>query len=346
MSLITFITRIHFADRVLEDALSEELERLGIRCPLVISTAQQAGCEEEERLEDALPRGTRAHWVRIAPEGAGDHDLTTARALCTEAGCDGIIGLGEAAALDLARLLGQGGKPVVSVPTSAGGVGLGPLGIGLARHAGPKPPIPAAILCDATLTLRGDPASSAAAGMDTLIHCLEAFLSSSFNPPADGIALDGLRRAAAFLPRVVRDGQDIDARREMLAAALNGGLAAQKGLGGVEAAARGIEQVARVRHGMLHGALLPAVLAFNAPAVTDRIAMIRTVLGLGPQGDAIAALSRLAEEAGLPGRLSVAGVAPDLVRRAASRAAADLANRTNPRHATPLDYEAMISAAL
>ena len=54
---------------------------------------------------------------------------------------------------------------------------------------------PAAILCDPTLTLSASPADTAAAGMDALVHCLEAFLSTAYNPPADGIALDGLRRA-------------------------------------------------------------------------------------------------------------------------------------------------------
>jgi alcohol dehydrogenase class IV len=273
-------------------------------------------------------------------------DLREAAALFAGSGCDGIIGLGGAVTLDLARLLGRSGAPAVAIPTGTESVGLGPLGIGFARHAGRNPLVPSAIFCDATLTLSADPETTAAAGMDALIHCLEAYLSTAYNPPADGIALDGLRRAMANLPKAVGDGLDIEARRELLAAALDGGLAAQKGFGGVEAAARGLEQEVRVRHGALHAAMLPEVLAFNAPAVAERIAIIRSALGLGARTDPVEAFCRMAEDIGLPVRLSEAGVGMAVLARAARNAAADPANQTNPRHATPRDYEAMMSAAL
>jgi alcohol dehydrogenase class IV len=346
MSLINFVTRIHFADRVLEDALSEELARLSIHRPIVICEARTADGEEGERLDDALPPTARPVRFETTGEGSGDKDLREAAALFAESGCDGIIGLGGAVALDLARLLGRSGAAVIAVPTATESVGLGPLGIEFARHAGRQPLVPSAIFCDATLTVSADPMRTAAAGMDALIHCLEAYLSTAYNPPADGIALDGLRRAAGNLPRAVENGRKLEPRRELLAAALNGGLAAQKGFGGVEAAARGLEQEVRVRHGALHAAMLPEVLAFNAPAVADRISIIRSALGLRSDADVVKALSGLAEDVGLPVRLSDAGVATSVLARAARHAAADPANQTNPRHATPRDYEAMMTAAL
>ncbi len=346
MSLITFVTRVHFADRVLEDALSEELSRLAIRRPIVVCDVQTADGEQGERLDDALPLAARPVRFEFTGEQPGDTNLREAAALFADSGCDGIIGLGGAVTLDLARLLGRSGAPVVAIPTGTESVGLGPLGIEFARHAGRHPLVPSAIFCDATLTVSADPTSTAAAGMDVLIHCLEAYLSTAYNPPADGIALDGLRRAMTNLPLAVRNGLDLEARRELLAAALNGGLAAQKGFGGVEAAARGLEQEIRVRHGALHAAMLPEVLAFNAPAVVERIAIIRSALGLRARADLVETFCQLADDIGLPVRLAEAGVGTAVIARAARNAAADPANQTNPRHATPKDYEAMMSAAL
>jgi alcohol dehydrogenase class IV len=226
-------------------------------------------------------------------------------------------------------------------------VGLGPLGAAAARAAPRPPALPAAILCDATLTLETEADALAAAGMDALVHCLESYLSSAYNPPADGIALDGLRRAARNIEAAVTGtGDRLAPRRELLAAALDAGLAAQKGVGGVEAAARGLETTAATRHGALHAALLRAVLAFNAPAIGDRLADLERALDLPAGADIAAALTGLAARIGLPRRLSEAGIAAAALSAAARRAAADPANRTNPRHATSADYERIMAAAL
>jgi alcohol dehydrogenase class IV len=343
MTLITFVTRVHFADRVLEDALAEEMARLGIDRPLVVVDAE-AG-DEVERLSDALPVTATPVRFAVSARVPADTALREAATLLAEMQCDGIVGCGGARTLDIARLLGGAGAPVVAIPTGTESVGLGPLAVDFARHGARQAFTPSAILCDATLTAGADPAAAAAAGMDALVHCLEAYLSSAYNPPADGIALDGLRRAALNLERAVASGE-LAARRELLAAALNGGLASQKGFGGIEAAARGLQAEAGARHGALHAALLPEVLAFNQPAIADRFGALRAVLGLGAQDDIGAALTRLAERVGLPSRLSQAGIPAGVLPGAAKGAAADPANRTNPRHATHRDYQIIMEAAL
>jgi alcohol dehydrogenase class IV len=344
MSLITFVTRVHFADRVLEDALAEELARLGVRRPLVLADAEAA--DEAERLWDALPVGATPVRFTVGAGAMSNVVLREAAAFFADTGRDGIVGCGGARTLDLARLLGGSGAPVVTVPTGTESVGLGPLGVDFARHGARQAFTPSAILCDATMTVGAGPETMAAAGMDALVHCLEAYLSTAYNPPADGIALDGLRRAALNLERAVECGGDLLARRELLAAALNGGLAAQKGFGGVEAAARGLESEAGARHGFLHAALLPQVLAFNHPAISERFTLVRSVLGMGASEDVAESLARLAERVGLPSRLSEAGVSARVLAGAALGAAADPANRTNPRHATHRDYQKIMEASL
>ena len=346
MSLITYLTRIHFADRVLEDALAEEITRNRVRRPLVICDGATAGSDGFERLCDALPTGVAVMAVTTHGVGAanGSHEIPGDTLPLQD--CDGLIGFGGKAALDWARLAGGPGRPVIAIPTRTETVGLGPVGGTTPDAPNPRPRLPVAILCDATLTLDASPRATAAAGIDALVHCLESFLSTAFNPPADGIALDGLRRAVQHLETAVQNGRDILARREMLAAALNAGLAGEKGYGGVEAASRGLEETVPARHGTLHGALLCAVLRFNAPAISQRYALIRNAIGLPEDADLGQVLTQLAKRVGLPLRLSEMGVHADALPDAARLAAADIANRTNPRLATARDYETMMRAAL
>ena len=349
MTLITYVTRIHFADRILEDALAEELARCRSRRPLIVTEADGTGEELLERLFDALP--VAAEPVRFIPAGSrlAATDLASARELHQGAGCDAVIGFGGMRPLDLARLLASRlAARVIAVPTRTESVGLGPLGVPFARAAGREAKVPAAILCDATLTLGADPRSTAEAGMVALVQCLEAYLGTAFNPPADGIALDGLHRAVRHLEPAVEGPPDLACRRELLAAALNAGLAAQKGFGGIEAAARALEEEVEpaLRHGAAHAALLPAVLAFNRPAIADRIAAIAAAFGLPEGADLGLALVDLARRVGLPERLATIGVEAGMLDRAAPAAAADAANRTNPRHARAEDYRTMMLAAL
>jgi len=345
VSLITYLTRVHFADNVLEDALSVEIARHRIRRPLIISDVDATGSEELERLFHALP--TSVSPVPFVAGSALDSTKTHARAhrLLARNECDALIGFGGMDALDLVRLLGDADHPVITIPTRTETIGLGPLGVRSALVPGKRPELPVAILCDATLTLSASPAATAAAGLDALVHCLESFLSTAFNPPADGIALDGLRRAALHLEAAVKDGQDITARRELLAVALNAGLASDKGYGGVEAASNGLQSAAKVPHGALHGALLTEVLTFNTPAVSDRFALISTALGLPARISIADHLASLVERIGLQRRLSKIGIKAHHLEQAARQAAADPANRTNPRLATADDYETMMRAA-
>jgi len=373
MSLITYLTRVHFADRVLEDALESEMALLGARRPLVVAD----GADALDRLMLSLPRGARAEAAFVAAAGpVREHEAAAAAAAA--AGCDCVIAVGGAAAIDAGKLAGlaaagaavaalvageglrgAGGRgaglPVIAVPTTAdSGAGVR-AAVRVLSAAGrhvwlrDRRLVPAAALCDPTLGVAEGPQATAAAGLDALTHCLETYLGNAFNPPADGIALEGLRRAWAHLERAVADGADLVARRELLAAALNGALADQKGLGGVHALAHALEEargIAAPRHGSLHAALLPPVLAFNAPAGRERFAAVAEALRLPPGADLPEAILRLTGRLPLPSRLGPLGLDGPLLDRVARRAEADPANRTNPRLASAEDYRAMLEAAL
>ncbi len=390
MALINYLTRIHFADSVLEDALAEELRHLGISRPLIVADSEGESAEALARVSDALGLLGGVSIEACHAGAARESDLARLDAVFASTGRDSCIGLGGRTALGLARRLARrmacrqigadvdGGRPgpcraggpsrcrhvpVIAIPTTTTCVGLVPLDIeafktdrcalpggACARRGfpGERSLLPDVVLCDPTLTLSAGRHATAAAGMDALVHCIEAYLDTTWNPPADGIALDGVQRAYAHLERAVRDGGDLHARREMLTAALDAGLASQKGFGAIHALAHAVErEIAPPSphaslHGGLHAALLPAVLAFNGPAIADRLGALRHALQAEDVGGAVSALAR---RISLPLDLSGLELDAEARRRIARRASEDRANQTNPRHATEADYVRMLEHA-
>lgn len=377
MSLISYVTKIHFADNVLEDALEAELEFLGLQRPLVVSDNGGARRGVVDRLLAAVPRPVSATLFEVPSGHVGEEACAGAARLYLDCEADGLIAFGGAAAMNLAKAAGlcvshrgplrqyaggEGGgrrirdavPPLIAVPTISGScsetAGTAVISMRDGSSASFVSPhlTPRVVICDPTLTLDHAPGETAGAGMDALTHCVETYIASAYNPPADGIARDGLRRAAAHLERAVADGSDLDARREMMAAALNGALASQKGLGGVHAMSHALGAVVggALDHGAVNAVLLPHVLAFNAPAVAPRYDEIKQEMGLPARVDLGEAIACLRERVSLPARLSQMGVEARDLMRAAVAAAADHSNRTNPRHADAEDYLRMFAAAL
>ena len=212
--------------------------------------------------------------------------------------------------------------------------------------------VPKVAICDPTLTLGLAGDLTAGTGMDALSHCLESYLATAYNPPADGIAIDGLSRAAGNLERAVTEGGDRTARREMMAAAMNGSLAAEKGFGAVHALTSALGGLgggrhgAQLHHGTVSAVLLPHVLEFNGPAVSDRFDAVRHAFGVPDRADLPTELAKLSARLGLPSSLSALGIDARDLEEAAARAAADPVSRTNPRKARADDYLAMLRAAL
>lgn len=377
MSLISYVTKIHFAENVLEDALEAELEACGAMRPLVVTDHDEDRGATLERLQLAIPRRMSAATYVTPARQATEAACAEAASVYREAGCDALIGFGGRAAIDLAKALGvlvshkgplrhyvgaEGGAarirkvtpPLVAVPTTGGSASEAGCVAVLSVEGGPNAAlvspylVPRIVICDPTLTADLTASGTAASGMDALTHCLETFIASAYNPPADGIALDGLRRAATHIERAVADGSDLEARREMMAASLNGALAQQKGLGGVHAISHALGGMPGrdAEHGALNAILLPVVLEFNAPAVAGRYDDIRRELMLPAAADLGEAFFRLRERIGLPARLSDLGVDAATIACAAPFSASDHANRTNPRKATAEDYLGMMHAAL
>ena len=145
----------------------------------------------------------------------------------------------------------------------------------------------------------------------------------------------------------MKDGTDREARKEMMMAALQGGMTFQKGLGAVHALSHplgGLKDVS-LHHGTLNAVLLPAVLRFNAPSAEAKYAEIRRTLGLAPDADLAAWIAGLVARIGLPANLTQMGVPRSVVPAISEAAVKDHSTASNPRPATAADYAAMLEAS-
>ena len=131
-------------------------------------------------------------------------------------------------------------SPIIAVPTTAGtGSETGRASVILNEDIGEKKIIfhpkflPSIVILDPILTLDLPANITAATGMDALAHNLEAYCAPGFHPMADGIALEGMRLINKWLIRAVKNGNDLEARMNMLTAASMGSTAFQKGLGAI-----------------------------------------------------------------------------------------------------------------
>ncbi|MGP1614067.1 MAG: iron-containing alcohol dehydrogenase, partial [Pollutimonas bauzanensis] len=247
----------------------------------------------------------------------------------------------------------------IAIPTTAGTgseVGRGAILIlNDGRKVGVLSPhlVPKSAICDPSMTLDLPAMLTAATGMDAIAHCLETFMSPAFNPPADGIALDGLRRAWLHIERATRNPQDREARLNMMSASMQGAMAFQKGLGCVHSLSHSLGGInPKLHHGTLNAVFLPAVIEFNAASPSlqqeQKLERMAQAMGLENSGaEAIgAAIQDLSKRLGLPAGLAEMGVSRDLFPRIVHGALADHSHKTNPREASDADYVWMLERSM
>jgi 4-hydroxybutyrate dehydrogenase len=382
MAHIQYLTQIHLDPGVVQ-RLPEECARVGMSRPLVIS---DAGVRAAGVLGQALAAlGDMPHALFDGtPSNPTEAAVRAAATLYAAERCDGLIAVGGGSSIDLAKGVAiaathdgplvryatiEGGSPrisgrvapLIAVPTTAGTgseVARGAIlivddGRKLGFHSWHL--VPRAALLDPMLTLGLPPGLTAATGMDAIAHCIETFMAPAVNPPADGIALDGLARGWAHIERATRHGDDIAARWQMLSASMQGAMAFQKGLGCVHSLSHSLGGVnPRLHHGTLNAMFLPAVVRFNAAAESirrerrlERMAQAMDLPSCDAQGSDIAeAIHAMNAALGLPGGLAEMGVTPDLFERVIDGALADHCHQTGPRLATREDYRLMLQDSM
>ena len=379
MAYIYYLTHIHIgSDALLQ--LSSECERIGSRHPLIVSDKGVVAAGLVDRVTATL-KGMQCTLFDDTPSNPTEAMVRRAAEMYRETGCDGMIGVGGGSSIDLAKgaaILAthpgelntyatiEGGSaritaaaaPLIAVPTTAGTgseVARGSIiivndGRKLGFHSWHL--LPRAAICDPSLTLGLPPYLTAATGMDAIAHCVETFLSAAFNPPADGIALDGLERAWANIETATNDGGNLEARLNMMSASMQGAMAFQKGLGAVHSLSHPlgglkINGQTALHHGTLNAILMPAVLRFNTLAASvvkeNKIARLKRAMHLANTADIADAVSRMCARLALPPGLEQIGVQKHMFDAVIQGALIDHCHKTNPREASAEQYRQLLN---
>ncbi|ODJ91672.1 alcohol dehydrogenase [Pseudomonas viridiflava] len=292
---------------------------------------------------------------------------------------DGVIAFGGGSALDAAKAvalmsgqtrplwdfedIGQnhlranplGIAPVIALPTTAGtGSEVGRASVITDEQAQVKRTIlhirmmPRIAILDANLTLDLPTHLTAATGADALTHCMESWCSPVWHPMAEAVSVKGMQMIKAYLPRVVADGQDLEARQQMLVASSLGAAAFQRGLGGVHAIAQSLGALYDQHHGLLNAILLPYVLEANRSALLQQMDDLAVYLRLPKPGfsGVMDWVLSLREQIGIPHTLADIGIHDQDAELVGQMAFADGCSHTNPIRHSAEAYAAIFTRAV
>jgi len=140
--------------------------------------------------------------------------------------------------------------------------------------------LPTLTILDPKLTLGMPAFLTAATGMDAFAHNLEAYCAPGYHPMADGIALEGMWLIKKWLIKAVNEGENLEARGNMLTASSMGATAFQKGLGAIHSLSHPVNSVFNIHHGLSNAVFMPYVLTFNRSAIENKIAKLSEYLEL------------------------------------------------------------------
>jgi alcohol dehydrogenase class IV len=364
-------TSVRFgAGRIVE--LADACKALGIKRPLLVTdpslaampmiqsavaSCQAAGliCEVYSDVQANPVEANVSNGVRAYREGAHD----------------GVIAFGGGSALDtgkaIALMVGQtrpiwdfedredwytrvnvaGIAPIIGVPTTAGTgseVGRASVITDVRDHTKkiifhPKMQ-PVLVIADPELTIWLPPKVTAAVGMDALSHNLEAYCAPFFHPMADGIALEGTRLIKEWLPVAVRDGHNLEARAHMMIASTMGATAFQKGLGAMHSLSHPCSANINTHHGLTNAVVMPYVLAWNRPAIEDKMARLAAYLGLARHSfdGVLDWVLELRTAIGVPTTLAELGMRADQAESFSRQAYEDPSTSGNPVPMTQADF--------
>ena len=371
MATLTYLTTTHF-DFGAVQKIPTELRRAGISKPFIATDNGVCAAGLVEIAIEAIGSDVPISIFDETPGNPTESAALKAFEQFKEDSCDGILAIGGGSSMDLGKavalLAGSGGPlaqfdplaggakrvqsvaPLIAMPTTAGTGSEVSVGFVIIMDDGRKLTfasplfVPKAAICDPELTLGLPQMMTAATGMDAITHCIEAFLTPTVNPPADGVALDGLWRGWRNLPQAVKDGNNRDARWQMMMCSTEGAMSFIKGLGAVHAMSHAAGRIERLNlhHGTLNAVFLPAVLRFNASECDEKFERLRQVIGLAQGADIAEAVAAMNADIGLPSGLQAMGLEEEDIPDLIAYAKKDLSALTNPRNATDEDYEAMI----
>ena len=358
----SYPTRVLFGPGRIRE-LAAACREAGMARPLLVTDRGLKDMAITTRALDLLEEAGlgRAIFAEVDPN-PNERNMEAGVRAFREGGHDGVVAFGGGSGLDLGKMVafmsaqsrpvwdfedvgdwwtranGDGIAPVVAVPTTAGtGSEVGRASVITNSRSHVKKIIfhpkilPRVTICDPELTVGLPPRITAGTGMDAFAHCLEAYCAGSFHPMSAGIALEGMRLVNEHLPRAFRDGTDIEARAQMMAAAAMGAVAFQKGLGAIHALSHPVGAVYDTHHVTTNAVVMPAVLRFNRPAVEAKLERAAAYLGIAGGFDGFyARVIELNGMLGIPVGLRALGVEEARIPDLAAMAVEDPTAGSNP----------------
>ena len=359
--------------------LADACQSLGMKAPLLVT---DPGLASLPMVTDAIAACVEAGLdcrlfsnVKGNPTGENVNDGVVA---FREGKHDGVIAFGGGSGLDAAKAIafmsGQtadlwsfedvgdnwskaiesGIAPIVAVPTTSGTgseVGRASVITDDANHVKkiifhPKM-LPEVVILDPVLT-KGLPVKiTAATGMDALSHNLEAYCSPFYHPMAEGIAIEGIRLVKEYLPQAVANGDNLDARMQMLVSSSMGATAFQRGLGGMHALAHPLGALYDAHHGLLNAILMPYVLKANQDVIAEKLSRLALYFGLEGSFDAFLQwVLDLREQLSIPHTLAAIGIDEERVELVGRMATEDPSAGGNPISFTDAQYSQLFKNAV
>ncbi|GGK16863.1 alcohol dehydrogenase [Caldalkalibacillus thermarum] len=215
--------------------------------------------------------------------------------------------------------------------------------------------LPDVAIVDPALTLTVPPAVTAATGMDALVHAVESYTAVRANPLTDGIALKAIKLISQSLRKAVFQGSNLKAREEMAMGSLLAGISlGNAGVGAVHALAYPLGGKFKVPHGVANSMLLPYVMKYNVVADLQKFVEIAQAMGEQVEGlslreaadRAVQAMSKLAQDVGIPASIREVGVKREDIPALAEEASKiDRLLNNNPRWLTVREITEIYEAA-
>ncbi|MBT3305727.1 MAG: iron-containing alcohol dehydrogenase [Alphaproteobacteria bacterium] len=360
--------------------LSKCCKNLGMSRPLLVT---DPGLSDRDMVLDAIASATTdglptGLFSDIKPNPVGQN-ISDGLRVFHEGGHDGVIAFGGGSAMDAGKTIafmagqkrpiwdfedvGDNWKraeldaiaPIVAVPTTSGtGSEVGRATVVIDEGSETKKilfhprMLPELVICDPQLVTGLPPHLTAATGMDALAHCLEAYCVNGYHPMADGIALEGLRLVRNWLPGAVDDGQNLEARAHMMAAATMGATAFQKGLGAIHSLSHPVGAVFDTHHGLTNAVFMPYVMAFNRRAIEGKMERLARFIGLeDPSFEAVLNwVLDLRDQFDMPTTATELGVTEDRVTDISRMAAKDPTAPTNPISVGETEMREILDSAM
>ena len=374
----SYPTAIRFgAGRISE--LPEACTAAGIKNPLLVTDKGLAALPITQSTLDIMAKAGlgRAIFADVDPN-PNEINVVAGLEAYRAGQHDGVVAFGGGSGLDLGKVLafmtGQTRPlwdfedigdwwtradakvidPIIAVPTTAGtGSEVGRASVITNSQTAEKKIIfhpkllPSVVICDPELTVGMPKFITAGTGMDAFAHSLEAYCSPHYHPMSQGIALEGMRLVKDYLPRAFADGNDLEARAQMMSAAAMGATAFQKGLGAIHALSHPLGAMYHTHHGTTNAVVMLPALRSNRPAIETRISAAADYLGIegGFDGfyDFVAALIAQLE---IPPNLTALGVTDPDVDAVVRAALTDPSAGGNPVEMTYDNTKSLLQSCL